>query len=86
MGKTEKLLEKLARCDGNFSFREAETLLGQLGYERSDRGATSGSVVLFYNREKDALFRLHRPHPEKTLGVGVCKKLTHFLKENGDYV
>lgn len=65
MGQKEKLIQKLKSRPKDFSFQEAETLLGYLSYQRSDKGRTSGSRVIFY-REGRASILLHKPHP---LGV-----------------
>jgi len=44
----------------DFTFDEAETLLGYLDYKRSDKGRTSGSRVMFTSSDHVPIF-LHKP-------------------------
>nr|WP_319513827.1 type II toxin-antitoxin system HicA family toxin [uncultured Cohaesibacter sp.] len=83
MGKTEKLLSKLAECNGPFSFRDMCTLLGRLGYEMSTKGKSSGSRVSFYNREFDHLILTHRPHPGDEMINGAVEEIKDRLTEVG---
>ena len=50
MGQKEKLILRLKGRPKDFTFDEAETLLKYLGYQRSDKGRTSGSRVMFFIR------------------------------------
>lgn len=47
MAHKEKLIKKLLSQSRGFSFGELETLLGYFGYEKSTKGKTSGSRVIF---------------------------------------
>ena len=38
MGQKEKLIKRLKSKPKDFTFEEAETLLGYLSYQRSDKG------------------------------------------------
>ena len=67
MGKKEKLIARLKSKPKDFTFEEAETLLGLLSYVRSDKGRTSGSRVIFTSTEHNAPILLHKPHPRKEL-------------------
>ena len=49
MGQKEKLIRRLKSKPRDFTFQEAETLLGYLTYQRFNKGKTSGSRVLFYS-------------------------------------
>ena len=82
MGQKEKLIQKLKSRSKNFSFDEAETLLGYLGYSRSNKGRTSGSRVMFTN-EKYASILLHKPHPRKELLDYQVKQLVDILEQEG---
>ena len=66
MGQKEKLIRRLKSKPRDFTFQEAETLLGYLTYQRFNKGKTSGSRVLFYS-EGRAPILLHKPHPRKEL-------------------
>ena len=46
MGQKEKLIKRLKTKPRDFTFDEAETLLGYLTYSRSNKGKTSGSRVI----------------------------------------
>ena len=52
MGQKEKLIAKLRSRPKDFTFEEAETLLGFLSYERNNKGKTSGSRVMFESAER----------------------------------
>lgn len=83
MGTKEKLLERLKQRPKDFTFAEAEHLLCLLGYEKSNKGKTSGSRVLFFKSEKSPVF-LHKPHPQNELKEYAVKQLITELIKNGD--
>lgn len=83
MGTKEKLIERLKRLPNDFTFDEAERLLIQLGYIKSNKGKTSGSRVMFYKSGGTPLF-LHRPHPQKELKGYAIKQLLSELIKNKD--
>lgn len=80
MGQKEKLIEKLKTKPKNFSFGEAETLLGYFGYRRFDKGRTSGSRVMFVS-DGHAPILLHKPHPRKELLAYQVKQLLEILEQ-----
>jgi len=53
-------------------------LLFTFGYEKIEG---SGSAVKFYNKEKDNLINLHKPHPNNVLKVYLVKQIQLKLKE-----
>lgn len=55
MGQKEKLIEKLLSKPRNFTFNEAETLLGYFSYCRSNKGKTSGSCDVHGKRSSSDL-------------------------------
>ena len=59
MGQKEKLIKRLKTKPRDFTFDEAETLLGYLTYSRSNKGKTSGSRVMFTS-EQHAPILLHK--------------------------
>lgn len=83
MGTKEKLIERLRQQPKDFTFDEAERLLGQFGYVKSNKGKTSGSRVLFFRDGKLPIF-LHRPHPSKELKAYAVKQLLDELQKNKD--
>ena len=46
MGQKEKLIERLKAKPKTFTFDDAESLLRYFGYERSNKGRTSGSRIV----------------------------------------
>ena len=80
MSKKDKLLirflEKPPRND--LTFKELTSLLSYLGFKKIE-GA--GSAVKFFNKEKDLLINLHKPHPSDILKVYIVKQIQEKLKE-----
>lgn len=83
MGQKEKLLKKLKSLPKNFTFEEAETLLGYFSYYRSNKGKTSGSRVMFSSSEHDSKILLHKTHPRKELLQYQIKQLIEQLEQEG---
>ncbi len=82
MSKHEKLIEKLLRMPGNFTYDEMATLLKGFGYIDEERGRSSGSAVMFYNKNLDDKIMFHKPHPEKELKKYILKLIIEKLKIN----
>jgi len=82
MGQKEKLILRLKSKPKDFTFEEAETLLGYLKYKRRDKGKTSGSRVLFVSDEHKQIL-MHRPHPRNELMEYQIKMLIEILKQEG---
>lgn len=83
-GKNRKLIERLLSNPKDFTNAEADTLLHQLGYEKSTKGKTSGSRIEYYNSSTKSLFLMHLSHPSGILKPYVIKGLICHLKEHGD--
>ena len=83
MGQKDKLIRKLKSIPRDFTFDEAESLLGYLTYHRSNKGKTSGSRVMFTSDEHDAKIMLHKPHPGKELLEYQVKQLIEQLEQEG---
>lgn len=82
MGQKEKLIGRLKTKPKDFTFDEAEALLGHLGYKRSDKGRTSGSRVAFVSNAHPPI-TMHKPHPRKELLSYQVKQLIETLKQEG---
>ncbi len=80
-GKKEKLIKRLKSKPHDFTFEEAETLLGYVGYARSDKGKTSGSRVIFRNEDDHPPILMHKPHPRKELLEYQVKQLIDILEQ-----
>ena len=81
MGQKEKLIAKLKSNPRDFTFEEAEKLLGYLTYHRSNKGRTSGSRVMFTSEENKSKILLHKPHPRKELLEYQMKQLIEVLEQ-----
>lgn len=82
MGQKEKLINKLKSSPKDFTFDEAETLLGYFSYGRSNKGRTSGSWVMFVSARHPPIL-LHKPHPRKELLAYQVKQLVTMLEQEG---
>lgn len=80
MGQKEKLTERLKSKPKDFSFDDAETLLGYYGYKRSNKGKTSGSRVMFVSDDHPPIM-LHKPHPRKERLSYQVKQLLETLEQ-----
>lgn len=79
MGQREKLIRRLQSMPRDFTFDEAETLLGYLGYYRLNKGRTSGSRVMFVC-PSHGVIQMHRPHPGNELRSYQVKQLLETLE------
>ena len=88
MGQKEKLIAKLKTIPKDFTFDEAESLLGYLTYHRYNKGKTSGSRVIFISDEYNELMvRMIVYNPNKRIklrDVFKSKLITKF--ENKIYL
>ena len=82
MGQKEKLIENLKSKPKDFTFNDAETLLGYFDYKRSNKGKTSGSRVMFVSDNHPPIM-LHKPHPRKELLSYQIKQLIDILEQEG---
>ena len=82
MTKKEKLIERMCRLPKDFTFAELETVLFQLGFEKDEKGKTSGSRVRFYNKDKQMQYLAHKPHPLNIIKEKALKDIVDYLKDN----
>ena len=81
MGQKEKLIAKLKSNPKDFTFDEAESLLGYMTYR--NKGRTSGSRVMFTSDKYKNKILLHKPHPRKELLEYQVKQLIDLLEQEG---
>ena len=82
MSQKEKLIRKLKSHPRDFTFDDAETLLGFFSYKKYEKGRTSGSRIVFVNELNNKKILLHKPHPKKELlAYQVAQLLEHLEKE-----
>ena len=51
------------------------------GFEEETLKNTSGSRVMFINKQLGLSFRLHKPHPSNILKIYQVKELVEFIKK-----
>jgi len=82
MGRKDKLRERFLKLPSDFTFDEMQSLLIGYGYEKSDKGTTSGSRVIFKNGNKRPVM-LHKPHPGNIVKDYAMRQVYDDLKEAG---
>jgi len=82
MGKHEKLIQKLLKQPNNFTYEEMVSLLRGFGYTEDQRGRSSGSAVMFYNKKTKDKIMFHKPYPEKEVKKYVLKLILEKLRAN----
>ena len=76
----DKLIERFKKQPKDFTFDELSRLLEIYGFEKSNKGKTSGSRVVFKNEDKKPIM-LHKPHPGNIVKGYVLKQVYNYLKE-----
>lgn len=64
------------------TFEEMERLLSIFGYEKSNKGKTSGSRVIFKNGDKRPIM-IHKPHPGNLIKGYAMKQVLNDLMDAG---
>ena len=82
MGTKEKLRERFLKMPSDFTFDEMQRLLEGYGYEKGNKGRTSGSRIIFKNGNKRPIM-LHKPHPGNIVKGSAMKNVDAALKEAG---
>jgi len=80
MSKKDKLLKKFLAIPikKDLTFYELSTLLITCDFIKIEG---SGSAVKFYNKSKDVLINIHKPHPNNILKIYIIKQIRDKLKE-----
>lgn len=78
----EKLRDRFLKMPSDFTFDEMQRLLEGYGYEKSNKGKTSGSRLIFKNGAKRPIM-LHKPHPGNIVKEYAMKQVLEDLKEAG---
>lgn len=82
MSAKEKLRERFLKMPSDFTFDEMQQLLLGFGYEKSNKGRTSGSRVIFKSVDKRPIM-LHKPHPGNIVKGYAMQQVYNELKEAG---
>lgn len=82
LGTIEKAKQRLKNEPFDYTFKEAENLLVSLGFEKYNKGKTSGSRVRFVKSEYK--IDIHKPHPQKEMKRYAVRQLKEKLEEFGE--
>lgn len=82
MSSKDKLIARFKMQPTDFTFEELERLLLVLGYEKSNKGKTSGSRIIFKSSEGHPIM-IHRPHPGNIIKGYAMKQILEELKRKG---
>ena len=84
MSKIDTLINKLCQkpTPADFRYSDLRKIMNYFGYQESNKGATSGSRVRFYNPATGAMVSLHKPHPGDQMVKGSVESVVQFLKEH----
>ena len=80
MSKLEKDIERLKTKPKDLTYDEAKKILNNLGFSENNKGKTSGSRVVFINKD-NVKIDLHKPHPRNILKSYQVNILINKLKE-----
>lgn len=83
LGQKDKLIERIKTIPKDFTFEEAEKLLGFFSYHICNKGKTSGSRIMFSSEKYKTKILLHKPHPQKELKEYQLKQLIEQLEREG---
>lgn len=79
MSKNDKIIERFKNLPKDFTFDEMEKLLSIFGYQKSNKGKTSGSRII-YKKEGSLPMMLHKPHPGNIVKYYALKQVYDVLK------
>ena len=83
MNKKDKLLKRFYSLPKDFTFDEIVSVFSCNGFHQENKGATSGSRVIFVNDIDGNSYIMHKPHPSNIIKGYVMKQVFTFLKANG---
>ena len=84
MSRLDKAKERLKLIPRDYTYAEAKYLLGQLGFQESTKGKTSGSRVKFYRASDGEGILMHKPHPSDIMSYKSVYGLVKFLSKIGE--
>lgn len=84
MSKLEKQIERLKSKPKNYTYDEAKFMLNKMGYIENNKGKTSGSKVVFINKN-NVKIELHKPHPRNILKPYQINLILDKLKEMEEF-
>ena len=82
MSSKDKLIARFLALPSDFTFDELERLLTILGYSKSNKGKTSGSRVIFKDKDGHPIM-LHKPHPGNIVKMYALRQVLEELQSKG---
>lgn len=82
MSSKDKLIARFLTIPSDFTFDELERLLTIFGYVKSNKGKTSGSRVVFKDKEGHPIM-LHKPHPGTIVKQYAVRQVLEELQSKG---
>lgn len=83
MSKLEKQIKRLQSKPKDFTYDELKNILNNLGFDENNRGKTSGSRVVFENKDFNKKIEIHKPHPKNIIKIYQINEVLRLLKEWG---
>lgn len=80
MGTQDKLIMRFKKKPRDFTWDELTRMLASFGFEKVNKGKTSGSRMAF-KKEGMPPILLHKPHPGNILKAYTMKQILDFLTE-----
>ncbi len=81
LSRKDKLLKRLKSNPKDFTWEELVTLLSSLDFIEMDKGKTGGSRRKFFNRDKNLIINLHKPHPSSIIKSYAINQIIEKLEE-----
>ncbi len=82
MSSKDKLIARFLTFPADFTFDELERLLTIFGYSKSNKGKTSGSRVIFRDKDGHPIM-LHKPHPGNIVKQYAVRQVYEELQSKG---
>lgn len=82
MSTKDKLIARFMALPSDFTFDELERLLMLFGYSKSNKGKTSGSRVIFKDKNGHPIM-LHKPHPGNIVKLYALRQVLEELQSKG---
>ena len=82
MSSKDKLIARFLTLPADFTFDELERLLTIFGYSKSNKGKTSGSRVIFKDKDGHPIM-LHKPHPGNIVKQYAVRQVYEELQSKG---
>jgi predicted RNA binding protein YcfA (HicA-like mRNA interferase family) len=81
MTQFDKLLLRFKSLPSDFSWNDLKKLLEGLGFIEMATSKTGGSRRKFFNKNRNIIISLHKPHPSPNLKEYAIKQILVKLKE-----